>query len=109
MARKVQEPGIVEELGIKVGDFFVESWGYRPDQRELLQGGRRHQGSVKIVEIAKSRVNSTGHSDKVVPVPDVVLERGSLAGYSEQRPMPVTKSGPARLPGQGILRWHCAL
>ncbi len=28
MATKVQDPGIVEELGIKVGDIFVESWGY---------------------------------------------------------------------------------
>ncbi len=47
--------------------------------------------SVKIVEVAKRTVNSSGSSDKVEPVPEVELDRGRLAGYREQRPVPVTK------------------
>ncbi len=97
-ATKVREPGIVQELGVKVGDIFVESWGYDQTNINFYEVVDVTRSSVRIVEIQKSRVEGTGYSDKVVPLPGVVKTRGRLAGYNEPDPTPQAQ-GPAGLPG----------
>ncbi|HSH62175.1 MAG TPA: hypothetical protein VK988_21505, partial [Acidimicrobiales bacterium] len=43
------------------------------------------------LQVASRRVGGPGSYEQVVPVPEVELDNGRLAGYWEKRPMPVTK------------------
>lgn len=68
----------VDGVTVKVGDFFIDSWGYDQtniDYYEVLAitpSGK----SVKVRKVQKAAVSSTGYAHNVAPLPGTVARFG---------------------------------
>jgi len=58
---------------IKVGDIFVDSWGYDQTNVDFYLVTKKLKASIKIVKIGSKVVATSIGSEKVVPVPDAVI------------------------------------
>ena len=58
---------------IKVGDIFVDSWGYGQTNQDFYLVTKKLKASIKIVEIGSKVVSTSIGSEMVVPVPDAVI------------------------------------
>ena len=64
---------------IKVGDIFVDSWGYGQTNQDFYLVTKKLKASIKIVEIGSKVVSrrANGYTsvgiEMVVPVPDAVI------------------------------------
>ena len=64
---------------IKVGDIFVDSWGYDQTNQDFYLVTKKLKASIKIVEIGSKVVGhrANGYTsvgiEMVVPVPDAVI------------------------------------
>ena len=58
---------------IKVGDIFVDSWGYDQTNVDFYLVTKKLKASIKIVKIGSKVVATSIGSEMVVPVPDAVI------------------------------------
>ena len=58
---------------IKVGDIFVDSWGYDQTNIDFYLVTKKLKASIKIVKIGSKVVATSIGSEMVVPVPDAVI------------------------------------
>ena len=58
---------------IKVGDIFVDSWGYDQTNIDFYLVTKKLKASIKIVKIGSKIVSTSIGSEMVVPVPDAVI------------------------------------
>jgi hypothetical protein len=58
---------------IKVGDIFVDSWGYDQTNVDFYLVTKKLKASIKIVKIGSKIVSESKGAVRVVPVPDAVI------------------------------------
>lgn len=79
---------LAAELGIRVGDFFVESWGYGQTNIDFYKVVGITPKGVKIQHWQAARVGTDGYSDKLVPGDGPKMEQKWNEDFTATVPTP---------------------